>query len=140
MRPMFRATPRFRNRISAWCRRLLKRSKTPGNINLVAVGWNDATSTVVSVTDSMGNVYSPAHRRPRCFQRIESVDLFCAKSQSFGISSICDCLTDKLHHFFLPSFNSFSFQNAKTKIYFTINSQIGPNFQSIRMKNHWRIP
>lgn len=31
-----------------------------GNTNILAVGWNDTVSGVVSVTDSLGNVYEPA--------------------------------------------------------------------------------
>ena len=32
-------------------------AQTAGNLNVVIVGWNDATHTVSSVTDSKGNVY-----------------------------------------------------------------------------------
>ena len=39
---------------------VFEEAQSAGNINIVVVGWNDATSTVVSVTDSRGNVYSPA--------------------------------------------------------------------------------
>ncbi len=35
-------------------------AQTAGNLNVVAVGWNDATSTVSSVTDSRGNTYTQA--------------------------------------------------------------------------------
>ncbi len=35
-------------------------AQTAGNLNIVAVGWSDATSTVTSVTDSRGNSYSLA--------------------------------------------------------------------------------
>src|SRR4029453_14302557 len=31
-----------------------------GDLNIVAVGWNDTTSTVQSVTDSAGNAYALA--------------------------------------------------------------------------------
>jgi uncharacterized membrane protein len=31
-----------------------------GDLNVVVVGWNDSTATVASVTDTKGNVYSPA--------------------------------------------------------------------------------
>jgi hypothetical protein len=31
-----------------------------GNLNVVVVGWNDATATVSSVTDSVGNAYALA--------------------------------------------------------------------------------
>src|SRR4029079_5977557 len=32
-------------------------AQTAGNLNFVAVGWNDTTSQVTGVTDSKGNVY-----------------------------------------------------------------------------------
>ena len=35
-------------------------AQTAGNLNVVAVGWNDATSTITSVTDSAGNTYQLA--------------------------------------------------------------------------------
>jgi len=35
-------------------------AQTLGNLNVVAVGWNDTTSTVSSVTDSRGNTYTLA--------------------------------------------------------------------------------
>ena len=35
-------------------------AQTAGNLNVVAVGWNDATSTVSGVTDSRGNSYALA--------------------------------------------------------------------------------
>jgi hypothetical protein len=35
-------------------------AQTAGNTNIVAVGWNDTTSTVSSVTDSRGNAYTLA--------------------------------------------------------------------------------
>jgi hypothetical protein len=35
-------------------------AQTVGDLNVVVVGWNDVTSTVQSVTDSRGNVYSLA--------------------------------------------------------------------------------
>ena len=35
-------------------------AQTAGNLNVVAVGWNDTTSTVTSVTDSRGNSYTLA--------------------------------------------------------------------------------
>ena len=31
-----------------------------GNLNIVVVGWNDTTSTVTSVSDSLGNTYAQA--------------------------------------------------------------------------------
>ena len=34
--------------------------QTAGNLNIVVVGWNDITSTVSSVTDSLGNTYAQA--------------------------------------------------------------------------------
>jgi hypothetical protein len=35
-------------------------AQTAGDLNIVAVGWNDTTSTVQSVKDSLGNTYSLA--------------------------------------------------------------------------------
>jgi len=35
-------------------------AQTAGNLNIVAIGWNDTTSTVSSVTDSRGNKYTQA--------------------------------------------------------------------------------
>ena len=35
-------------------------AQTAGNLNIVAVGWNDTTSTVTSVIDSRGNTYTLA--------------------------------------------------------------------------------
>src|SRR5262249_60802853 len=35
-------------------------AQTAGNLNVVAVGWNDTTAQVSSVTDSKGNVYARA--------------------------------------------------------------------------------
>ncbi|MGH3515413.1 MAG: IPT/TIG domain-containing protein, partial [Pseudonocardiaceae bacterium] len=35
-------------------------AQTAGNLNVVAVGWNDTTSTVSSVSDSRGNTYAQA--------------------------------------------------------------------------------
>ncbi len=34
--------------------------QTPGNLNVVIIGWNDTTAIISSVTDSAGNVYSLA--------------------------------------------------------------------------------
>jgi hypothetical protein len=33
-------------------------AQTTGNLNVVVVGWNDTTSSVTSVADSLGNVYT----------------------------------------------------------------------------------
>jgi hypothetical protein len=35
-------------------------AQTPGNLNIIVVGWNDTTATVQSVTDNRGNVYTLA--------------------------------------------------------------------------------
>ena len=35
-------------------------AQTAGNTNIVAVGWNNATATITSVTDSAGNAYQVA--------------------------------------------------------------------------------
>jgi chitodextrinase len=36
------------------------KAQTAGNLNVVVVGWSDSTSTVTSVSDTQGNVYSLA--------------------------------------------------------------------------------
>ena len=38
----------------------LRQAQTAGNLNVVVVGWNNATSNIVSVTDSAGNTYQIA--------------------------------------------------------------------------------
>lgn len=35
-------------------------AQTAGNLNVIAIGWNDVTTTITSVTDSKGNSYSVA--------------------------------------------------------------------------------
>jgi glucose/arabinose dehydrogenase/PKD repeat protein len=48
-------------------------SQAAGNANIVAIGWNDTTSTIVSVTDSAGNTYqlaAPIARGPGVSQAI----------------------------------------------------------------------
>jgi len=35
-------------------------AQTAGNLNIVAVGWNDSTSSITSLTDSRGNTYALA--------------------------------------------------------------------------------
>jgi chitodextrinase len=35
-------------------------AQTTGNTNILAIGWNDMTASIVSVVDSAGNVYQPA--------------------------------------------------------------------------------
>src|SRR5262245_5852680 len=35
-------------------------AQTAGNTNILAIGWNNATSNITSVVDSAGNVYQPA--------------------------------------------------------------------------------
>ncbi len=35
-------------------------AQTAGNLNVVVVGWNDSTSTISGVTDSIGNIYALA--------------------------------------------------------------------------------
>jgi hypothetical protein len=34
--------------------------ETAGDTNIIAIGWNDTTSAIASVTDTAGNVYQPA--------------------------------------------------------------------------------
>src|SRR6267378_205841 len=35
-------------------------AQTAGNLNVVVVGWNDSTATVLSLNDTSGNIYFPA--------------------------------------------------------------------------------
>jgi hypothetical protein len=35
-------------------------AQTAGNLNVVVIGWNNATSNITSVTDSRGNAYQLA--------------------------------------------------------------------------------
>jgi chitodextrinase len=35
-------------------------AQTAGDTNILAIGWNDVTASIVSVIDSVGNVYQPA--------------------------------------------------------------------------------
>lgn len=35
-------------------------AQTAGNANILAIGWNDVTASIVSVVDDAGNVYQPA--------------------------------------------------------------------------------
>src|SRR5689334_6654894 len=35
-------------------------AQTAGNLNVIAIGWGDTQRSVLSVTDSKNNVYSPA--------------------------------------------------------------------------------
>ena len=35
-------------------------AQTAGNTNILAIGWNNATSNITSVTDSAGNTYQLA--------------------------------------------------------------------------------
>ena len=35
-------------------------AQTAGDTNILAIGWNDMTASIVSVFDSAGNVYQPA--------------------------------------------------------------------------------
>jgi hypothetical protein len=46
-------------------------AQAAGDTNIIAVGWNDATSTITSVTDSAGNTYqlaAPVRRGPSVSQ------------------------------------------------------------------------
>jgi hypothetical protein len=38
----------------------LSQAQIAGNLNVVVVGWNDASATVASVTDTKGNIYTRA--------------------------------------------------------------------------------
>jgi len=48
-------------------------AQTSGDLNIVAIGWNDATSTITSIADSAGNTYqvaAPTTRGPGLSQAI----------------------------------------------------------------------
>jgi Concanavalin A-like lectin/glucanases superfamily/Chitobiase/beta-hexosaminidase C-terminal domain/IPT/TIG domain/Fibronectin type III domain len=50
-----------------------------GDLNVVVVGWNDSTNTVSSVTDTKGNVYTPAVG-PTTISGVESQSIYYAKN------------------------------------------------------------
>jgi chitodextrinase len=54
-------------------------AQTAGNLNVVAIGWSDSTSHVVSVTDSKGNSYSIA-AGPTAFTGSRSQVIYYAKN------------------------------------------------------------
>ena len=49
-----------RFRVEIRLHQLFPLSQSTGDLNVVVVGWNDATSTISSVTDSSGNSYAVA--------------------------------------------------------------------------------
>ncbi|MGA8309648.1 MAG: hypothetical protein WB755_06440 [Terriglobales bacterium] len=55
-------------------------AQTAGNLNVVVVGWNDTTSTVSMVGDSLGNNYTLANRTDE-WDGGETVDLLCCGHQ-----------------------------------------------------------
>ena len=55
-------------------------AQTAGDLNVVVVGWNDTTSTVQSVKDSVGNTYALAIG-PTSASGDEPVDLLCVEHQ-----------------------------------------------------------
>jgi hypothetical protein len=50
------ATPSLASSVAV----LYKNAQVAGDLNIVVIGWNDATSTIASVQDSAGNTYYPA--------------------------------------------------------------------------------
>jgi chitodextrinase len=54
-------------------------TQTAGNLNVVVVGWNDSTTTVSSVTDTKGNVYTPAVG-PTTISGVETQSIYYAKN------------------------------------------------------------
>ena len=54
-------------------------AQTAGNLNVVVVGWNDSTTTVSSVTDTKGNVYTPAVG-PTTISGVETQTIYYAKN------------------------------------------------------------
>ena len=58
--PSFKAILRCRSHRSRRSSVTYTAAQTAGNLNVIAVGWNDSTAVVNSVTDSSGNVYTRA--------------------------------------------------------------------------------
>jgi hypothetical protein len=54
-------------------------TQTAGNLNVVAVGWNDSTATVASVVDSSGNLY-PRAVGPTIVSGASSQSIYYAKN------------------------------------------------------------
>jgi len=54
-------------------------AQVTGDLNVVAVGWNDSTATVSTVTDTTGNVYTRAVG-PTAISGVESQSIYCAKN------------------------------------------------------------
>ena len=50
-----------------------------GDTNIVAIGWTDSTSTITSVTDTKGNIYSPAIG-PTRQSGVQSQSIYVAKN------------------------------------------------------------
>ena len=61
-------------------------AQTAGNLNVVAVGWNDTTSTVSSVSDSRGNTYTQAGARRRARRMRQSI--YYAKNIAGGSNTV----------------------------------------------------
>jgi hypothetical protein len=54
-------------------------AQAAGDLNVIAVGWNDSTATVSSVTDTKGNVYTRAVG-PTAISGLESQSIYYAKN------------------------------------------------------------
>ncbi len=54
-------------------------AQVTGDLNVVAVGWNDSTATVSTVTDTTGNVYTRAVG-PTAISGVESQSIYYAKN------------------------------------------------------------
>jgi hypothetical protein len=54
-------------------------AQTAGDLNVVVIGWNDSTAAVSSVTDSKGNVYTPAVG-PTSISGVASQSIYYAKN------------------------------------------------------------
>jgi chitodextrinase len=54
-------------------------AQAAGDLNVVVVGWNDSTTTVSSVTDTKGNVYTPAVG-PTTISGVETQSIYYAKN------------------------------------------------------------
>jgi len=54
-------------------------AQVAGDLNVIAVGWNDSTATVSTVTDTTGNVYTRAVG-PTVISGLESQSIYYAKN------------------------------------------------------------
>ena len=61
-------------------------AQTAGNLNVIVIGWNNATSNITSVTDSLGNTYQPA--APTTRSGVISQAIYYAKNIAAGANTV----------------------------------------------------